>query len=409
MAPAKIKSIMEISGIDENSRANLHAVTKSVRETCPAFRDEEAKSWLLTRFDDIRSVVNDQTMWRGPARAEKGSLMRGLSNDDQKKDDDSLPSILFLDEPDHSRIRKPLAGMFYKRINAMKSEIHDVIDQLMDKAPAHGSFDVISEIAIPIPIMVIGRILGVEETRLHDFRKWSEAAILSLNPMPTPAEVELIEWGSQELRSYFTFLMDERRSTKSNDLISDMIKLQEDGTNITDDELRTNLQALLIGGNLTTTDLIANAILLLLQHPGELDKFRNNSELASAVVEETLRVESPVGVTTRVVPDDRTIAGCPMHASQPIWVSLHSANRDASQFDDPDRFNITREKKPHVAFGGGTHICIGAPLARLEAQHVLLRFFEKYPNAALPEQNLQWRSLPFFRGLEQLVVEAGTP
>ncbi len=196
-----------------------------------------------------------------------------------------------------------------------------------------------------------------------------------------------------------------RRTKPQDDLISDMVTLQAHGVPIDDEELRTNLQSLLVGGNLTTTDLIGNGVWLLLTHPDELAKLKAESSLASAMVEEVLRYESPVAMTSRVMSEDRDLAGCPMQHSQSVFTSLHAANRDAAVFEQPDQFNITREKVSHVAFGGGPHTCIGAPLARIEARRAFSLLFEKYPNMRLAEQDLTWRALPFFRGLETLIVE----
>lgn len=404
MSEQKVQSILEVSAFDPEARIDPHPKLRSLRETCPVFRDDMVKAWMLTRYEDVRSTVNDRTMLRHPEHAEEGSIARRLI-DDRDEDDDGISSILFLDEPDHSRVRLPLVKAFYARINAMKDELEAIVDEVIDGAPDTDPFDLIDRIAIPIPILVIARILGVEANRVGEFREWSEGVILSLNPVRTPEETRTMEWGSEQLNAYFTEAMASRRKTPRDDLISDMVAVQAGGADISDEELRVNLQALLVGGNLTTTDLIGNGVWLLLNHPEELAKLKADPDLASATVEEILRYESPVAVTSRVVSEDRELAGCPMKHHHSVWTSLHAANRDGAVFDEPDRFNITREKVPHVAFGGGAHICIGAPLARLEAKRVFARLFVRYPNMRLAEQNLTWRALPFFRGLETLLVE----
>jgi len=169
--------------------------------------------------------------------------------------------------------------------------------------------------------------------------------------------------------------------------------------------LRTNLQALLVGGNLTTTDLIGNGVWLFLTHPMQLQALRDDPSLASAAVEEVLRYEAPVQATSRIVSENRDVAGCPMQKSQPVFMSLAAANRDPAKFETPEAFDITTKRASHVSFGGGSHICIGAPLARIEARRVYQRLFERYPKMSLPDQEIVWRSLPFFRGIERLDVE----
>ncbi|HBF90750.1 MAG TPA: cytochrome P450, partial [Hyphomonas atlantica] len=315
-------------------------------------------------------------------------------------------SILFLDDPDHARVRPPLAKAFYARIQKMKPQIEAIIDETIDAAPATGRFDLMADIAVPIPVTVIARILGVDEERLPDFRQWSEDIILSLNPVRTPEETERMEHGGHALDAYFTELMEARRKTPGDDLITDMVQLQASGdAPLTDDELRINLGALLVGGNLTTTDLIGNGVWLFLTHPDQLAAFKADPALGAQAVEEVLRYEAPVSATSRIVEADKTVAGCPMKAHQVVFCSLASANRDETVFDAPEAFDITQKRASHVAFGGGPHICIGAPLARMEARRVFEKLFARYPDMRLPEQELTWRALPFFRGLERLDVE----
>ena len=197
-----------------------------------------------------------------------------------------------------------------------------------------------------------------------------------------------------------------RRTAPEDDLVTDMVQLQAAGADLSDGDLIANLIALLVAGNLTTTDLIGNGVRLFLLNPGELAKLKADPGLIGAAVEEILRYEPPVDITGRIASREMEVGGCPIHKTQSMLVSLRGANRDPAVFEDPDRFDITRKKSPHVAFGGGAHICIGAPLARLEAQVTLTRLFERFPDLRLadPHEPPVWRTLPFFRGLEKLDV-----
>jgi cytochrome P450 len=396
-------SLFQISAFDADARENPHPKLKALRETCPVLRDEAVKTWLLTRYDDIRATVNDRTFVRQPSKAEEGSMSRMFANPDDP--DGRRSSILFQDDPDHSRNRLPLVKAFYARIKRMEPEIEVLIDQIIEAAPASGRFDLMEHIAVPIPILIIAHILGVDESRLPEFRDWSEGVILSLNPMRTPEETAYMEASGEKLDAYFTELMAARRQDPKDDLISDMVQAQADGGEFDDDELRVNLQALLVGGNLTTTDLIGNGVWLFLNHPDQLAALKSDPSLGAAAVEEVLRYEAPVQATSRIVSEDREVAGCPMKKSQPVFMSLAAANRDPGKFDAPDAFDITVKRSSHVSFGGGAHICIGAPLARIEARRVYLKLFERYPDMKLPDQEIEWRSLPFFRGIERLDVE----
>lgn len=400
--PQVPQSVLEVTAFSPGARDNPHPPLEALRHNCPVMRDEMVKTWFLTRYADIRETVNDRNFVRHPLNAEEGSISRQLIEDDQPR----RTSILFLDNPDHARVRPPLAKAFYARIQKMKPQIEAIIDDTIDAAPASGVFDLMAEIAVPIPVLVIARILGVDEDRLPDFRQWSEDVILSLNPVRTPEETARMEKGSHALDAYFTELMDARRTAPQDDLITDMVQLQASGgAPLTDDEIRINLGALLVGGNLTTTDLIGNGVWLFLTHPDQLAAHKANPALGPQAVEEVLRYEAPVSATSRIVEADRTVAGCPMKARQVVFCSLASANRDESMFEQSERFDITQKRASHVAFGGGPHICIGAPLARMEARRVFEKLFARYPNLSLPPQDLVWRALPFFRGLERLDVK----
>jgi cytochrome P450 len=401
--PAVPQSILELSAFNPAARDNPHPMMAALQAGCPVMRDEVAKVWVLSRYKDIRDTVNDRTFVRHPLNADPESITARLVDDTS----DRRTSILFLDDPDHARIRQPLAKAFYARINKMRPEIEAMIDKVIDAAPASGAFDLMETVAVPVPVLVIARILGVDESRLADFRQWSEDVILGLNPVRTPEETARVVSGGAALDAYFGELMQARRKAPQEDLVTDMVQLQARGeAKVSDDEVCLNLQALLVGGNLTTTDLIGNGIWLLLTHPEQAAALRADPGLAAQAVEEVLRYEAPVQVTFRIVEADRTVAGCPMQKSQPVFMSLAAANRDPEVFSAPQDFDITQKRASHIAFGGGPHICIGAPLARIEARHVYLKLLEKYPGLSLPEQDLVWRTLPFFRGLEKLIVQA---
>jgi cytochrome P450 len=313
-----------------------------------------------------------------------------------------------LDDPDHARIRHPLTQAFYARVARFKPEIEAIIDGVLDRIDTSGPFDLMDTFCVPVPIDVIAAILGVDHARLGEFRDWSEGVIQSLNPFRNEAQTAHMERASEALNAYFTQTIAERHADPRDDLISDMTRLQSEGAPLSDTELLINLSGLLIGGNLTTTDLIGNAVRLLLVNPGELAKLKADPSLINTLVEEALRYEPPVDITGRIASRDLEVGGCPVKTSQSLLFSLRAANRDPEVFEDPHQFDISRKRRPHVAFGGGAHICIGAPLARLEAQVAILKLFERFPNLALahPDAAPEWRTLPFFRGLERLELVA---
>ena len=408
MTERPLPNIFELTPLNESFRVDPHALLDDLRSRCPAHADPVSGSLVLTRYADVRAVVNNRDLWRDPVRAEEGAVLsrRLIEETDLSLPRTSTTSILMLDDPDHARVRQPLAQALYARVAKFKPEVERIVAETLDRFPAKGEVDLMAAFCVPIPIDVIASILGVDHDRLVEFRDWSEGVIQGLNPLRTAEQTAARDRSNEALNRYFSETMAARRAEPQDDLISDMVQLQAGGAQLSDDELRINLTALLVGGNLTTTDLIGNAVRLLLLNPDELNKLKADPGIINAVVEETLRYEPPVDITARIASGDLEVGGCPMRPGQAITVSLRGANRDPEVFDDPHRFDVSRKHKPHVAFGGGAHICIGAPLARLEAQVALLRLFERFPNLKLvdPSATPEWRTLPFFRGMERLPV-----
>ncbi len=410
MAQDDLPSVFELTPLNPNFNQNPHALLDKLRDKCPVHRDEVAGTFVLTRYADVRGTLSDTTMWRDPARAEEAAILPRRLLDPPppglEVHEGSGSSILLSDDPDHARIRNPLQMALYKRVAKCRPLVAKVVDEMLDRFAGKAQFDVMDEFAVPVPIDVIARILGVDDKMLVEFRDWSEGVILSLNPFRTPEQTRKFITSANALNAYFHELMMERRKNPKDDLISDMMVLQAEGAPLSDGELQNNLQGLLVGGNLTTTDLIGNGIWLFLTNAAELAKLKADPGLINSAVEEILRYESPVDITGRIASRDMEVGGCPIKQTQSLFMSLRGANRDPETFPNPHKFDIARKDAPHVAFGGGAHLCIGSPLARLEAQVALPAFFARFPNLRLadPDALPEWRSLPFFRGLQRLDV-----
>ncbi|OYU71188.1 MAG: cytochrome P450 [Alphaproteobacteria bacterium PA2] len=406
MTDTPLPNIMAMTPFNPEFQKDPHSVLKPLRERCPVLRDETTGNFIISRFSDVRAIATDLTMWRDPLRAEPAALMQRRFADAvvEGVPRSESTSILMLDNPDHARVRGPLSQALYARVAKIRPQVETIVDQALDRMATKTSFDLMDEFCVPIPIDVIAVILGVDHDRLVEFRDWSEGIIQGLNPFRNEDQTRHMERSSVALNDYFTAALAERRDNPRDDLISDMTRLQAEGAPLSDVELRINLTALLVGGNLTTTDLIGNGVRLLLLNPEELAKLRADPGLINSAVEEILRYEPPVDMTSRVASRDMEVSGCPIKATQVMTVSLRGANRDPEAFPDPDRFDISRKRASHMAFGGGAHICIGAPLARLEAQVAIARLLERFPNLRLadPSAEAVWRTLPFFRGLERL-------
>lgn len=401
-------SILQLTALNPEYNKDPHVFLDDLRGRCPVQPDAVSGSLMLSRYEDVRAVVSDRTLWRDPIKADESAVMqrRFLEAYDPSVPRSSTTSILMLDDPDHARVRQPLAQALYARVAKFRPEIERIVDEALDAVAGEAEFDLMDRLCVPVPIDAIAAILGVDHERLVEFRSWSEGIIQSLNPFRTPAQTQAMMAASEALTTYFTEAINDRRTNPRDDLISDMVQLQASGVELSDDELRINLGALLVGGNLTTTDLIGNGVRLLLLNPDQLATFKADPKLVNALVEEILRYEPPIDITARLASKDMEIGGCPLKAGQAMTVWLRAANRDPAVFEDPHRFDITRKHRPHIAFGGGAHICIGAPLARLEAQVALVKLFQRFPDLKLarPDEPAEWRTLPFFRGLARLDV-----
>lgn len=401
--------ILQLTPLNPDFRDDAHAIYARLREGHPVYRDEMAGSWIITRYKLARELLNDRTMLRGPDKAEPPGpftqrLVENFDTDPETGERRSY-SILLMDEPHHSRVRTPLAKALYARAAKCKPLVDEIIDEKLDAVEPRGRFDVLDDFSIPLPIDVIGAILGVDVERRVEFRDWSEGVIQVLNPFRTPEQTAHLERAGEAIRDYFTAMMDARRRAPQDDLVTDMVQVQAEAK-LKDEELISNLIGLLVGGNLTTSDLIGNGVYALLTHPEQLAAFKADPSMAPQVVEEILRYDGPVDITARVTPREMEVGGCPMKARQSVISLLRASNHDPDVFDDPDAFNIARKPGPHIAFGGGSHICIGAPLARIEAQAALVKLFQRFPNLRLaqPAQRPEKRTLPFFNGLQRLDV-----
>jgi cytochrome P450 len=263
---------------------------------------------------------------------------------------------------------------------------------------------VIEAFAGPLPVIVIAEMLGVDPADRRDFKRWSDWQAMSLNPLMTDEQRAAFVQADAELGAYLARVLAERRAGPRDDLISAMIAAEEAGDQLTDGEIVTMCELLLAAGNVTTTDLIGNGVWLLLRHPDQLRALRDDPALIGNAVEEILRFESPVVQTARIPLRDVEIGGCPIGRGESVVASLAAANRDPGRCPEPDRFDIRRAAIAHQSFGGGAHYCLGAPLARLEAQIAIPTLLRRFPRLRLAGEPLEWRALPAFRGLAALWV-----
>ncbi|WP_156689178.1 cytochrome P450 [Mycobacterium sp. Marseille-P9652] len=319
------------------------------------------------------------------------------------------PGFLFLDPPDHTRLRRLVSKAFVPRVvNALQPGIESLVAGLLDRIADRGEFDVVEDFAYPLPVAVICRLLGVPLDDEPQFSRASAVLAQALDPFSTVvgvpqdvvnARIEAVTW----LRNYFHGLIERRRSEPGDDLLSGLIAVEESGDQLTEDEIVSTCNLLLIAGHETTVNLIGNAVLAMLRNPRHWTALGADPGRAPLIVEETLRYDPPVQLVSRVALADVTIGGVDVPAGDIMMLLLAVAQRDPAEFDRPDTFDPERNALRHLGFGRGIHYCLGAPLARLEAGVALSAVAGRFPHARLAGDP-QYKANVTLRGLSELTV-----
>ncbi len=398
---APVPTGVALTALDPAFREDPHPILDELRRREPVHHDEQLKRWVLTRHDDVAAVLRDRAHGVDPHKGAPDTyastfLMPNLPPE---------PSLVFLDPPDHTRLRGLVSKAFSPRvIEAMAPRIQAITDALLDAVAGDEGFDVIASFAVPLPIEVICELLGVGPERRDDFKRWSNLVVMAFDPMLTDEGRQRMQTGMGELTAYFEEAVRERRASPKNDLIGGLVAAEENGQKLTTREVVSMCSLLLTAGNLTTTDLIGNGVLTLLRHPDELAKLRADPSLIKNTVEELLRFENPVVQGTRILGRELVLPEVTIPAGQTVITMTAAANRDPAVYPEPHRFDISRADMHHHSFGGGPHFCLGAPLARLEAQIALGTLVRRFPKLRLADEPLTWRRFPAFRAVETLRV-----
>ncbi len=392
-----------LNPLDPQFQENPHAVYDALRAQAPVYRDTVLNRTILTEAQDIGDILNDREIFCDPRKSLPDSYLRLVF----RVDENFKPSLLRMDDPDHKRVRATVVKVFNQpSVNALKGRIAAIATKLLDSLAGRSSFDLIEEFANPFPIAVIAEVLGVQDDNLADFMAWSKTQVHLFNPQTTEQQRADFLWGTESIRGYFKKVVEERRVQRGTDFVSSLITTEENGE-LTEEEIISTCELLLLAGNMTTTDLIGNGVLALLRHPEQMQKLREQPELIPGAIEEILRYNSPVTIVTRVSTDKTQVGGCPFHAGEGITLMLDAANHDPALHEDPHAFDIDRENKRHFAFGGGAHFCLGAPLARAEAEIAFALLLERFPTLTLdPEKPPVRKLVPSFSGVESLWLNA---
>ena len=389
-------------------KANPFPFYAQLRAEAPVFpvvirMPVKRRAWLVTRYDDVLDVLKDARFVKNP---------RNALSPEQLKKTLWVPSIfralernmLDLDSPDHTRLRALVHRAFTPRlVEQMRDQIQTLTGELLDSVEPEGRMDLIADFALPLPLTMIGRILGVPPEDNQRFHRWTKTFLAASTNMNFFVLIPTI----MRFMHYLKKLIRERRIHPQDDLITALIRARDGSDQLSEDEVLAMIFLLLVAGHETTVNLIGSGTLALLEHPGQLERLRNQPDIIKPAIEELLRFVCPVEMATeRYTREDVTIAGTTIPRGELVLAVIGSANRDAKHFADPDCLDLTRESNRHLAFGHGAHFCLGASLARLEGQIALGTLVQRMPDLRLntmPDQ-IRWRGGFVVRGLEALPV-----
>ena len=392
---------IQLLALDPKFREDPYPILARLRKHDPVHHDTQLGRFVLTRHDDVADVLRNPDHWSDPRKALEGSFTRQFVG----RDSDEEPSMLLMDDPGHRRLRNLVRHPFKPRaVDRWRERVRQVASKVVGEID-EGEFDLTARIANPIPTVVIAELLGVDPDRHQEFKRWSDTASKgAFGPPGDPADVDAAEEASQLLSQLFCDEIEKRRESPGEDLISTMVSAEETGDRLTNEEIVSQCTLLLLAGNLTTSDLIGNAVMALLQNPEQLTKLRTRPDLMQNAVEEVLRYDTPVTDSGRVAEKDLEIGGIKIGQGESLSVSLAAANRDPEIYPEPDRFDIECDDTHHQAFGGGRHFCLGAHLARLEAAETLSALLLRFPRLSLGKTGHRYASNPSFRGFERFFV-----
>ena len=373
-----------------------------LRARSPVHRSRLLEAWVFTRYAGVEAILRDyQRFSNMPSNRRVPKRQRSF-----------VPpradwTMLFLDPPEHTRLRALVNQAFTPRaVDALEPHIRTIMRELLDDIEDPAGFDLMAAVANPLPVIVIAEMLGIPPEDRARFKRWSNARARMLEPTITAQERERAVAAGESLDAYFMPIIQARRREPRDDIVSALAQAEEEGDSLTEREMLLMLRLLLIAGNETTTNLIGNGVLALLQHPAQLELLREDPSRIPAAVEELLRFDTPVQLDIRAVLEDCEMNGFLLRRGDAAVLAIGAANRDPDVFDDPERLDIGRSQGSNISFGRGVHHCLGAPLARLEARVALEVLLERFSSMRLLTDRPTFRRGVVLRGLESLPVSA---
>jgi cytochrome P450 len=401
----EIRSAADLEGLDPflpEHRRDPYPLYRKLRELDPVHRSP-AGPLILTRHADATAVLRDPRFSSNPSHLGGERPQVGPRRVDTKV-------LLFLDPPDHTRLRSLVAKAFTPAVvRRLRPRVEQLVAELLDAAAERGSLELIADLAYPLPVAVICELLGVPAGDRALFGTWSSDASRLLD-RDIDLDEAAVERGGAAIAGfteYFGGLIQRRRAGPRDDLLSGLIAAEEDGQRLSWEELFTTIILLYLAGHETTVNLIGNGALALLRHPDQLERLRREPSLAPSAVEELLRYDSPVHLTARIATTDLAVAGVPVPRGDQVIALVAAANRDPAVFADPDDLDVGRRDNRHLSFSAGMHYCLGAALARLEGEVAFAALLRRFPRLELADPDPELRDHFVLRGLRSLDLRIG--
>ncbi|MED4781068.1 cytochrome P450 [Brevibacillus choshinensis] len=366
-------------------------IYRELREKTPVRFDEERGSWDIFRYEDVHRILKDPATFS----SRRGLEVRG-------------ETLLTMDQPKHTHMRNLVNKAFTpKAINDLAPRITSITNELLDQVIKNGKMDVVHDLATPLPVIVIAELLGVPSKDRMLFKDWSDTMVKGVEGNSEEAFAQMVaerDKAEKELAEYFLTILNERRNKPEDDLVSALLVAEIDGEKLQEQEILRFCILLLVAGNETTTNLITNAIRIMTEQPAIQDQVRQHPEFVKTTVEETLRYYPPIVAIGRIATQDVEIGGQLIREGQQVVSWVGSANRDPEKFEKPDTFLPDRKPNPHMGFGFGIHFCLGAPLARLEAQIALDIMLSRFSDMQLAKAPLTPIPSPFVFGVKSFPI-----
>ena len=387
-------------------RADPYPVFHHLQAEDPVHWSEILGGWVLTRYDDVKGALSDPRL--------SSDRITPFVNHHAKDGGADLGELgrlvglwaVFTDPPTHTRLRGLMNRAFTSRaVERLRPRIEEIVAELLGAVRPRGRMDIIRDFAYPLPITVIAEMIGVPREDREAFKTWSDdLASFIGSALTTPDKYERSARAITAMADYFRRMIPGRRANPREDIMSALVAARERDDALDEDELVASCILLLFAGHETTTNLIGNGVLALLRHPAQARALRDDPDLTGSAVEEILRYDGPTGTMVRVAAEDVELEGRTIRRGDRVFTMINAANRDPRQFEEPDRLDLARANNRHIAFGYGIHFCLGAPLARLEAQIALPALLRELAEPTLDGGEPTWLDSLVFRGVKSLPV-----